>query len=192
MARRVTHTVTAEECRSWLAAWGARWLDGAYAPADPSKTVEDYRARAGAEPLDGAIAALCDAYLEASADTRAYMRDFFRNQRRFRENLLGYVFRAATALRRDPSRRWVRQGIVAAAIEDRGVDYRDSIVSLIVLRWAAERVGVDPRPEFESLAAMASDGMRELIRGIPSRGASEVEYTVKQMTAKAWRSAFGS
>jgi len=67
----------------------------------------------------------------------------------------------------------------------------DSLVGLIVLRWAAERVGVDPRPEFESLAATASDGTRELIRGIPSRSASEVEDTVKQMTAKAWRSAFG-
>jgi len=184
--------VTAEEPRSWLVAWGARWLDEKYALADSSQTVEDYLARAGVEPLDGAVAALCDRYLEASADDRASMRDFFRNRSGFRQNLLGYVFRAASALRRDPSPRWVRHGIVAAAIEDQGLDYRDSIVSLIVLRWAAERVGVDPRPEFESLGAMASERMRELIRGIPARGASEVEYTVQQMTAKAWRHAFVS
>ena len=183
--------MTAEGPPSWLVAWGARWLDETYALADPSQTVDDYLARAGVEPLDGAVAALCDRYLEASVDDRASIRDFFRNQAGFRQNLLGYVFRAASALRRDPSRRWVRQGIVAAAIEDQGLDYRDSIVGLIVLRWAAERAGVDPRPEFESLAAMASDRTRELIRGIPSRGASEVEYTVKQTTAKTWRHAFG-
>ena len=184
--------MTTEECRSWLAAWGAQWLDREYALADRSETVEDYLARAGVEPLDGAIAALCDAYLDASADDRAYMRDFFRNQRRFRQNLLGYVFRAASALRRDPSPRWVRRGIVAAAIEDQGLDYRDLIVSLIVLRWAAERVGLDARPEFESLAPIASDRTSALIRGIPPRSASEVEDTVKQMTARAWRSTFAS
>ena len=184
-------TSAAEERRSWLAAWAARWLPESYVLADRSEPVERYLARAGTEPLDAAIAELCDVYLDSDLEGRSDIREVFANQREFRQTLLAYVFRAASALRREPSARWVRRGITAAAIEDQRLDYRDSIVGLIVLRWAAERVGLDPRPEFESLATAASERTGAMIRGIPTRSASEVAYTVRQMTAQPWRDAFG-
>jgi hypothetical protein len=183
--------VSPEQRRAWISTWAARWLSESYVIADRSEPVEGYLARAGSEPLDDAIAELCDVYLETDRDGRAEIRELFANEREFRQTLLAYVFRAASALRREPAVRRVRLGIIAIAIEDQRVDYRDSIVGLILLRWAAERVNLDPRATFESLADAASEKTGAMIRGIPSRSASEVAYTVQHMTARSWRDAFG-
>jgi hypothetical protein len=138
----------------------------------------------------GAIEALCDTYLAGSPEVRRCVRDFVERPQSFHNNLLGYVFRMASALRRDPNPRWIRLAIAAAAIEDARLDYRDLIVSLIVLRWAAEHMGFDTRAEFVAVAALATERTGNLIGGIPGRGASEVENTVRQMTAAEWRAAF--
>jgi hypothetical protein len=57
-----------EECRSWLATWGDEWLGKDYPVGARSETVAEYVEKAGTEPLDGAIAALCDTHLAGSAE----------------------------------------------------------------------------------------------------------------------------
>jgi hypothetical protein len=181
--------MTVEECRSWLAKWGAEWLDKDPAGAR-SGTVAEYLEKAGTEPLDGAMEALCETYLAGSPEVRRCVRDFCERPQSLHNSLLGYVFRMASVLRRDPNPRWIRLAIAAAAIEDARLDYRDLIVGLIVLRWAAERMGLDSRAEFEALAPLATEGTGKLIAGIPNRSAPEVEHTVRQMTVAEWRTAF--
>jgi len=44
--------------------------------------------------------------------------------------------------------------------------------------------------EFEALAPLATEGTGKLIAGMPHRSASDVENTVRQMTAVEWRAAF--
>jgi hypothetical protein len=182
--------MTVEECRSWLATWGAEWLGKDYPVGARSETVAEYVEKAGTEPLDVAIAALCDTYLAGGAEVRECVRSFVERPQGFHNTLLNYVFRMASVLRRDPSPRWIRLAIAAAAIEDARLDYRDLIVSLIVLRWAAERMGLDSRAEFEALAPLATEGTGKLIVGIPHRSAPDVENTVRQMTVVEWRAAF--
>jgi len=181
--------MTVEECRSWLATWGAEWLGKDYAVGARSASVAEYLEKAGTEPMDVAIAALCDTYLAGSAQVRECVRSFVERPQAFHNTLLNYVFRMASALRRDPNPRWIRLAIAATAIEDARLDYRDLIVSLIVLRWAAERRGLCPRGEFEALAVLATEATGKLIAGIPQRSASEVENTVRQMTVVEWRAA---
>src|ERR1700737_2171478 len=114
--------MTVDECRSWLANWGAEWLDQKYSVGAPSGTVADHLEKAGTEPLDGAIEALCDTYLAGSPEVRRCVRDFVERPQSFHNNLLGYVFRMASALRRDPNPRRIRLAIAAAAIEDARLD----------------------------------------------------------------------
>lgn len=182
--------MTADECRAWLTGWSRDWIAMTYGGGAPAEPIEAYVARAGTEPLDGAIDALCATYLAADPDGRAVIRAFFETQRPFRRNLLGYVFRMATALRRDPRGAHVRGALVATAIEDAREDYRDSIVALLVLRWAAARMGIDPAPEFETVAAVAGDQTARLMRDVAQRHASQAEHAAQQMTAKTWRDAF--
>jgi hypothetical protein len=182
--------VTADECRTWLTAWSRDWIAATYVVGAPAEPIEAYVAQAGAEPLDDAIHALCVTYLATDCDGRAVIREFFATQRPFCYNLLNYVFRMATALRRDPRSAHVRGALVATAIEDAREDYRDSIVALLVLRWAAARMAVDPAPEFEAVAAVAGETTARLIRDVAQRHVSQAEQAAQQMTAKTWRDLF--
>ncbi len=179
-----------EACAAWLTAWAGDWLTATYAVADRHEPVASYVERAGREPLDEAIGALCATYLATDAGGRALVRAFFDKERAFRRTLMAYVFRMATALRREAQIDHVRRALVAAAIEDAREDYRDFIVALIVLRWAALRVGLDPAAEFVAIGAIAGDNGARFMRGIPDRSVSELEHTVRSMTAREWRAAF--
>jgi hypothetical protein len=54
----------------------------------------------------------------------------------------------ALLLLRDRDPIWVRRGLAIANLENGQFDFRDSIVSLVILRAATESIDLDPVPEF--------------------------------------------
>jgi hypothetical protein len=57
-----------------------------------------------------------------------------------------------------PSR--LREGLAAAALENAGIDYRDTILALDRLYLAALDAGIEPAPEFAAAAAHADDTLK--------------------------------
>jgi len=121
--------------------------------------------------LSDGFDALCDAYLQATADEREAMRQKIGESRRVRNALLGHVHRAARRIESPEDARWLRVGLAAASIEDNRTDFRDTYVALGALYLAAAKADIDPVPHFRAVGDLSSrtagDGqsMRAFIRG---------------------------
>ena len=105
---------------------------------------------------------LCPAYLDATPDQRAEIRAAVSEQDGVLSALLGYVYRAAKRIQSPADREWVRKGLAAVSIENCRKDYRDVLLALAELYVAAERAGLDPKPDFKAVARLSS---REKPRG---------------------------
>jgi hypothetical protein len=105
---------------------------------------------------------LCQRYLGASAPERERIRSAVREKRGVLNCLLGYVYKAADRIHTAADQEWLRIGLAAASIEDCRVDYRDFLLALAALYTAAKEAGVNPRADFNGVAALSS---REKPRG---------------------------
>src|ERR687895_664115 len=129
-----------------------------------------------ADPRDARFDALCALYLEADVaqraqiaatfapeveeSTRVYARtaDWVASRERARNdlsNLIFYMRRVALSIDSGEDAWRLRLGLAAAAILQEREDYRDIIVSLAFLQYAARRGGIDPEPTFREVAALA-------------------------------------
>lgn len=102
------------------------------------------------------------AYLNATQEECDAIRASFSINRDFENLLLEYVYDAAEKLRSTKDVKWLERGLVAASLENSGMDYRDTITSLGELYKAATVAGIDPNPYFQKAALLAS---REKPRG---------------------------
>jgi len=103
-----------------------------------------------------------EAYLNATQEECDAIRASITDNREFENLLLSYVYDVAKKLRSTKDVKWLERGLVAASLENSGMDYRDTIMCLRELYQVATLVGVDPNPYFEKTAGLAS---REKPRG---------------------------
>ena len=103
-----------------------------------------------------------EAYFNASQEECNAIRASFSINRDFEDLLLGYVYDTVKKLRSTEDVKWLERGLVAASLENSGMDYRDTIVSLRELYKEATVAGIDPNPYFQKAASLAS---REKPRG---------------------------
>jgi hypothetical protein len=96
--------------------------------------------------LDRQLTDLADCFRQCSSCQRQVFRSSVHAHASW--NLIAYVRRLALLLLRDSDPIWVRRGLAIANLENGQSDFRDSIVSLVILRAAAESIGLDPVPEF--------------------------------------------
>src|SRR5262245_53080559 len=122
--------------------WQLAYLD------DNATYPEDVWTQIGAHPLDLRLTELADLYLSANPDQRLTIyKDFQNDQPRLWE-LLVYVRRMTKMLATPADDQWLRRGLAIAAVEGARSDFRDTIVSLVILRWGAERAQIDTRRYF--------------------------------------------
>jgi hypothetical protein len=99
----------------------------------------------------------------------------------------GYVRGVAVRIGSPDDVAWRRRGLAIAAVEGGRIDYRDTIVSLVILRYGAERAGIDPRPFFDEAMATASPQGRLCLRNARDHSRRDVLYTVREMGPPEWR-----
>lgn len=116
-----------------------------------------------------------EAYLNATQEECDAIRASFNINRDFENLLLGYVYRAAKKLRSTRDVKWLERGLVAASLENSGMDYRDTITSLGELYKAA--IGIDPDPYFQKTASLAS-------RDKPRGGSTPLNVLLESYTKK--------
>jgi hypothetical protein len=105
---------------------------------------------------------LCPAYLEATDEQRAAIRATASDKNSVMSAMLGYIYHAAKQIQSPADREWLRWGLAAASIENCHWDYRDVLLALAELYVAAERAGLDPRPDFKAVSRLSG---RETPRG---------------------------
>src|SRR5918994_5765675 len=133
---------------------------------------------------DARFDALCALYLEATEEqrtqvpalfareesTRAYVRiaEWRASRERARDDLSAMIFymrRVAGSIGLGDDAWRLRLGLAAAAILQEREDYRDIIVSLAFLHYAARRAGIDPDPFFREVAHLARPETEEFVVG---------------------------
>ena len=97
--------------------------------------------------LDRQLSEAADLYLAVDAGQRGQMRESVGGET---WDLVVYVRRLAVLVlrNREGASQWLRRGLAIAALENARFDDRDFIVSLVILRWAADKVGLVTRNYF--------------------------------------------
>ena len=90
------------------------------------------------------VLALCDHYRAASPSARAAMSERVAPLHDVMRLLNGMPAQAAQWVASTGDLAWVERGLAAAGLENRAIDYRDTLVGLNALWRAAERAGLDP------------------------------------------------
>lgn len=99
---------------------------------------------------------LCRAYLEASPEQRAEIRELAHRHKHVLHTALGHVGWAGQQIHAAEAVEWLRSGLAAACINDNRIDYRDMLLQLGSLYMAAAHAGIDPKPYFTEIAALAN------------------------------------
>jgi hypothetical protein len=151
-----------------------------------------------ADLRDARFDALCSLYLQADEvrraqipalfareeSTQAYARiaEWIASRERARNdlsNLIFYMRRVALSINSGDDAWRLRLGLAAAAILQEREDYRDIIVSLAFLHYAARRAGIDPEAFFLEVAALAKPETEEFVVSFLKRDEADIEQMVE-------------
>ena len=100
----------------------------------------------GTHPLDLQLSQLADFYGKCTATQRCTLRQSLNPVASW--NLVVFVRRMALQILKTKDARWLISALRIACVENAMFDFRDSIVSLVIVRAAAESVSIDPVPHF--------------------------------------------
>jgi glyoxylase-like metal-dependent hydrolase (beta-lactamase superfamily II) len=92
--------------------------------------------------LDRRLSRLADIYLAADSSTRKQIRDYFAGRGGELDEMWTYARRMAALVNSEQDVDLVRRGLAICAIEGGRMDYRDTIVSLVLLRHGGQRAGI--------------------------------------------------
>lgn len=103
--------------------------------------------------------------------------------------------RAARLIEVTNDPRWLRRGLVAACIEDGRYDFRDLIASLSILRFGAERAGIEIEPffrealEISSLQSPSREAwpLRKILLDVNSYPKSTLRHFVRVFGPPEWK-----
>jgi cyclase len=131
---------------------------------------------------------LADLYLRADTQRRKQIRDYFGGRPQDLDDMVLSVRRMAAQLQSVNDIHWLRRGLAVAAIEGGRRDYRDTIVSLVLLRHAAERVDIDFDPLFRQIQAaeFIAPENKLLFENARTHAAADVALTVRRYGPPSW------
>jgi hypothetical protein len=122
-------------------------LSNAIGPDSLSYNDAGFWTSVGATELDQQLTRLADLFVHTPENQRPRVRDAVHARSLW--NLVSYVRRTSLLILTSRDAIWLRRALAIAAIEDSRYDYRDLIVSLVIVRAASEQVGLDPIPLFD-------------------------------------------
>ncbi len=149
------------------------------------KTGEEVWRNIGVNPLDVAFAELSELYLEADSVQKKYIFDSIANDRSLYD-IWYFVRRVGKQINSAGDSRWLEIGIAAAMIDGGRADFRDLIVSMVLLRFAAEVCGVNTKPFFDNAMQNADEEMIPILKNVRDHSQKEVRYTVRSFGDPKW------
>jgi hypothetical protein len=124
-------------------------------------------------------------YIDADAPQRKQISDYFAAHSLINDLYL-YVRRIGKLIQSEQDSRWLQIGIAAAMIDGGRGDYRDLIVSLVLLRFAAEIQGIDPLPFFDDSIQNADEKMRSILTNARDHKESDIHFSVQNSGNPDW------
>ena len=112
------------------------------------KTIDEVWSNVGTNLLDIALIELTSLYLESESAQREFIFNHFANDELLND-LWYFVRRIGKQIPSKDDGKYLELGIAASLIDGGRADFRDLIVSLMLLRFAAELQGIDTKPFFD-------------------------------------------
>jgi len=149
------------------------------------KTEEEIWGGIGINPLDIAFFELSESYLEADHLQKKRIFDSIANTPSLYD-IWYFVRRVGRQIRAASDHMWFEIGIAAAMIDGARTDFRDLIVSLVLLRFAAELRGIDTKPFFDHAIQNADEKMGPILKNVRDHRQKDVRYTVRSFGDPEW------
>jgi hypothetical protein len=130
----------------------------------------------GTRDLDAAIDVLADYYIDFPS-----ARDTIRSE--LSEigslwSLVLFVRRVGLLLRTAEGEQWLNRGLAVASMVDANCDYRDLIVSLVILRSLAMDAGMNTDSSFDAAIDWSTDRMHGILTNARNHAASDIRITL--------------
>ena len=132
---------------------------------------------------DGRLRRIAEIYLDANDPQQKEIEDYFENRDSERWDIIFEIRELAKQIWLNADTRLLEFGLALAAIEGARSDYRDLIVSLVLLRYAAERSGIEAKSFFDKLH---SDKISSVLKNARDHSNSDVLHTVRTFGPHEW------
>jgi hypothetical protein len=120
------------------------------------------------ESVQRAIGELCEVFLGASPEVRAEIVSYVHTE--FSTNFFWFAKRMAALGVRRSSPEAVRMGLTALIVENNNFDFRDMLMSLVLIYHSAVKLDLDPLQLFDSAASLTvNEELAEIVRDFPRR-----------------------
>jgi hypothetical protein len=140
--------------------------------------------KVGRHPLDLRLTLLAELFWDSNDKQRQQIRASVDKQDAWA--LVAYVRRIGILINSRDDIRWLRAGLAIAVIEDARFDFRDLIVSLVILRFAAERMGIDTKPYFDEVIKVSTARTRGVLRNVRNHSKADILITVREFGPRDW------
>lgn len=126
------------------------------------------------------LAELGDAWWTAEPEQRAELARLARDRENLRRELRrGYLSLVIEQITATHDGQWYRRGLALVDLTARGDDIRDTIVTLVLLRHAAEQAGLDAVAGLAAAAIRADETLRAAFINARDHAPADVAATVR-------------
>jgi hypothetical protein len=149
----------------------------------------------GHHQLDNLFFELASIYDRSSPSEREFIEKFFvvkpypfvqaKKLKRLLQ-LVYFVRRISVLIHSSEQSNLVRTGLIVALIEGGKYDFRDTIVSLLILRYAAERNGVDFLGLLDRVIPLARPESRDVFLNVKNHSDTNMLLTVRRHGPPEW------
>jgi hypothetical protein len=151
------------------------------------KSPDDVWANIGSTHLDNFFTELATLYLAANDNERSKLCEYCERQQPIIENLWYYIRRVGKLIETKDDKKWLELGIACFLMDGGRFDYRDTITSLILLRFAAERKGIETRSVFDSFIPSAQENMKKMLENVRDHPESSIRSSVEYFGPPEWK-----
>ena len=150
---------------------------------DDQQNIWDYT---GKRELDDSIAVVADYYIQyqtARATIREELREF-----ESLWSLVLFIRRAGLLIKTDDgsNEHWFNRGLATASMIDANCDYRDLVVSLVVLRSFAIDAGLDTDRKFDQAIEWSTDRMYDILTNARNHARESIDQTMAAFGPSPW------
>jgi hypothetical protein len=148
---------------------------------------EDVWANVGSLPLDNFFTELASLYITADDTQRSTLYEYCGRQPSIIQNLWYYIRRVGKLIETSDDFKWLELGIACSLLDGGRFDFRDTITSLVLLRYAAERKGVQTRPIFDKFIQHTQGDMKTMLENVRDHSESNIRSSIEYFGPPEWK-----
>ncbi len=147
---------------------------------------KDVWSNIGTSSLDQAFIELSSLYLEADDNQKAILVRYCGKKPVIIESLWQFIRRVGYFINTDEDKRWFEIGLAAAMLDACRFDFRDTVISLVLLRFIAERRGIETKTIFDKFIEISEGHTREALKNARDHSEADILYTLRNCGSSEW------